>query len=177
MAITINNNNDDLPWMDTPYDTPPKVDKEIKELLEIRLAAYKQGASIEPPVRSKGYTAVDDNQIVVKQTYYGVTPEKLRGMFDLKEDGLGFINRRARGAERKGEVARTKVSLLGYQTIKIKDYTYLVHKLIQLMEKGEVAVYLNPLDGNRLNVAVSNWVPCSLNESIDKEVYLKMRAR
>lgn len=156
---------DALPWVDTPYDTPSEV-----------LAGIKANAATRPEKPTYKPTFNHD-AIEVKKSYMGVDQASLQKLFELSPDGTTLINRRARGAERKGDPVRYQISYLGYKTIKLKKGTYLLHKLIYLFSFGEVSVYMNPLDGDKRNTKADNWRPCCLNDSVDKEAYVRMRAR
>jgi len=81
-----------------------------------------------------------------------VTQERLKELFDFKEDGLYW--KVARQGVTKGKGA--DISDRGYKRITADGQLYLEHRLIWLYNYGEMPEFIDHIDGNTSNNSLDN---------------------
>jgi hypothetical protein len=86
-----------------------------------------------------------------------------RFVFDLDKGEIRF--RHTRKGSIAGKLAGTKLAD-GYVRVKIKPRSYYAHRLIYFMATGEEPDYIDHIDGNGWNNAISNLRPASNSENM-----------
>lgn len=93
-----------------------------------------------------------------------ITQEKLKELFDYREDGFLVRKYMANGRALADEEVGND-SGKGYYQTKIEGKRYLVHRLIFLFHHGFLPTFIDHIDGNRSNNRIENLRPATKEQN------------
>ena len=94
-----------------------------------------------------------------------ITKEEVEEILEYRPEKGDFLWKVSRGRMQAGQIAGA-TNFYNYRHISINGKLYKVHRLVWLMEYGELPDYIDHIDGNGLNNHISNLRSCDMSQNI-----------